>query len=61
MIIQILKGILVAIVFSYAAFGLISFFYDRFFNKKLMELRKVGYDLETGWKMKRIKEKEKNG
>jgi len=26
-----------------------------------MELRKVGYDLETGWKMKRIREKDKNG
>ena len=61
MIIQVLKILLVAFVFTFAAFELVALVYKRFFNKKLIEFREQGNDLETGWKIKKIQERDKNG
>lgn len=59
MILGILKTLLVIHIFIFAAFRLIAYVYDEFFNKELINLREKGYDVETGWKIK--KHKDQNG
>ncbi|HLC55789.1 MAG TPA: hypothetical protein VJJ23_00975 [Candidatus Nanoarchaeia archaeon] len=59
MILEILKILLVLHIFIFAVFRLIAYVYDEFFNRELISLREKGYDVETGWKIK--KHKDQNG
>ena len=59
MILQILKILLIIHISIFAVFILIAYVYDEFCNLELIDFRKQGNDLETGWKIK--KNKEKNG